>query len=41
MFIPAIVFRIAKEESLLATRLGEGWKKYQNQTPVRLIPHVW
>jgi protein-S-isoprenylcysteine O-methyltransferase Ste14 len=41
MFIPAIVFRIAKEESLLATRLGEGWKKYQSQTPVRLIPHVW
>jgi protein-S-isoprenylcysteine O-methyltransferase Ste14 len=41
MVIPAMIFRIAKEETLLAARLSEGWKKYQNQTPARLIPHVW
>jgi protein-S-isoprenylcysteine O-methyltransferase Ste14 len=41
MVIPAIIFRIAKEEALLSTRLGEGWRRYQSQTPARLIPHVW
>jgi protein-S-isoprenylcysteine O-methyltransferase Ste14 len=35
------VLRIAKEEELLAKRFGEVWKKYQSQTPARLIPNVW
>jgi protein-S-isoprenylcysteine O-methyltransferase Ste14 len=38
---PAIVFRIKKEEEMLANRFGEAWKKYANQTPARLIPQVW
>jgi protein-S-isoprenylcysteine O-methyltransferase Ste14 len=41
LVIPAIVLRIAKEEELLAKRFGEVWKKYQSQTPARLIPNVW
>lgn len=41
LVIPAMVWRIMKEEQLLAGRLGETWKKYQAQTPARLIPKVW
>ncbi|MCG3118189.1 MAG: hypothetical protein ALAOOOJD_00352 [bacterium] len=41
LVIPAIVWRLTKEEQLLASRLGETWKKYQAQTPARLIPKVW
>ena len=41
LIMPAIVLRVAKEEKLLANRFGETWKKYQSQTPARLIPNVW
>jgi protein-S-isoprenylcysteine O-methyltransferase Ste14 len=41
LVIPTLILRIKKEEQLLASRFGEGWKKYQTQTPSRLIPGVW
>jgi protein-S-isoprenylcysteine O-methyltransferase Ste14 len=41
LIIPAIFLRVIKEEKLLASRFGEAWKKYQIQTPARLIPSVW
>jgi protein-S-isoprenylcysteine O-methyltransferase Ste14 len=41
LVIPAIFLRLTKEEQLLANRFGEAWKKYQSQTPWRLIPHVF
>jgi protein-S-isoprenylcysteine O-methyltransferase Ste14 len=41
LVIPAIVFRLIKEEQLLSQRFGEAWKKYENQTLWRLIPRVW
>lgn len=41
LVIPALLLRIAKEEQLLSNRFGDGWRKYQSQTPWRLIPRVW
>jgi protein-S-isoprenylcysteine O-methyltransferase Ste14 len=41
LVMPALLFRIAKEEQLLSNRFGEGWRKYRSQTPWRLKPHVW
>jgi protein-S-isoprenylcysteine O-methyltransferase Ste14 len=41
LVLPAIVWRITKEEELLATRFGEAWKKYASQAPARLIPKAW
>jgi protein-S-isoprenylcysteine O-methyltransferase Ste14 len=41
LVIPAMIFRILKEEQLLSQRFGEAWKKYQSQTPWRLIPRAW
>ncbi len=41
LVIPAIILRIAKEEQLLSSRFGEAWRKYQSQTPSRLIPNVF
>jgi protein-S-isoprenylcysteine O-methyltransferase Ste14 len=38
---PALILRIRKEEALLANRHSEAWKKYQAQTPARLVPGVW
>jgi protein-S-isoprenylcysteine O-methyltransferase Ste14 len=39
--VPALIWRIIKEEKLLASHFNEAWKKYQSQTPWRLIPGVW
>ncbi len=41
LVIPTMIFRIFKEEQLLSQRFGEAWKKYENQTPWRLMPRVW
>lgn len=41
LVMPTLILRIRKEEQLLAARFGEGWRKYQSQTPSRLIPNVW
>ncbi|MGH7600160.1 MAG: methyltransferase family protein [bacterium] len=41
LVMPAMIFRITKEEQLLSLRFGETWKKYANQTPWRLVPKRW
>jgi protein-S-isoprenylcysteine O-methyltransferase Ste14 len=41
LVIPAMIVRLIKEERLLSQRFGEAWKKYQSQTPWRLLPRVW
>jgi protein-S-isoprenylcysteine O-methyltransferase Ste14 len=41
LVIPALIFRLVKEEQLLSQRFGEAWKKYENQTPWRLLPKLW
>lgn len=41
LVLPAIIFRIKKEEELFSNRFGEMWKKYTGQTPMRLMPKIW
>jgi len=41
LVLPAVLFRIKKEEKLLSNRFGEAWKKYVGQTPMRLLPKIW
>jgi protein-S-isoprenylcysteine O-methyltransferase Ste14 len=41
LVMPAMIFRLTKEEQLLSNRFGETWRKYQSQTPWRLIPRVF
>jgi len=41
LVLPAVIFRIKKEEELLSNRFGEAWKKYAGQTPMRLLPKIW
>lgn len=41
LVMPAMIFRSRKEDQLLVQRFGDAWKKYQSQTPWRLIPRVW
>lgn len=41
LVLPTLILRINKEEELLSTRFGEQWKKFTEQTPVRLLPKIW
>lgn len=40
LFIPALIFRIRKEEEVLL-RVLPGYKDYHMKTPYRLIPSIW